>query len=206
MGRLQIDSHSLNTPVGFIYIYINRYFEWWIRSKPSKVCVRIRIQVNQPISAKITLNCAHIRPLVSIDNHIVIKWGEEAILSNSCQLSAMKNTLSYRKKPTKMPQAHIVVVACNPLNCMRVFGHRGEVEIAQKMQRIKQNYKQSSKQDLPWFCIFIFPKKEKNECSSFVFSRPTTADVIGFPRSYNNPLEEESYTGLVYFVGEFSKV
>jgi len=25
--------------------------------------------------------------------------------------------------------------------------------------------------------------------------RPTTADVIGFPRSYNNPLEEESYTG-----------
>ena len=204
MGCLQIDSHSLNTPVGFIYIYINRYFEWWIRSKPSKVCVRIRIQVNQPISAKIT--CAHIRPLVSIDNHIIIKWGEEAILSNSCQLSAMKNTLSYRKKPTKMPQAHIVVVACNPLNCMRVFGHRGEVEIAQKMQRIKQNYKQSSKQDLPWFRIFIFPKKEKNECSSFVFSRPTTADVIGFPRSYNNPLEEESYTGLVYFVGEFSKV
>ena len=118
----------------------------------------------------------------------------------------MKNTLSYRKKPTKMPQAHIVVVACNPLNCMRVFGHRGEVEIAQKMQRIKQNYKQSSKQDLPRFCIFIFLKKKEMSAAHLFPFRPTTADVIGFPRSYNNPLEEESYTGLVYFVGEFSKV
>ena len=44
-----------------------------------------------------------------------------------------------------------------------------------------------------------------SETDLFSF-RPTTADVIGFPRSYNNPLEEESYTGLVYFVGEFSKV
>ena len=72
----------------------------------------------------------------------------------------MKNNLSYRKKPTKMPQAHIVVVACNPLNCMQVFGHRGEVEIAQKVLRIKQNYKQSLKQALDF--IFIFLKKEKN--------------------------------------------
>ena len=85
MGCLQIDSHSLNTPVGFIDIYINRYFEWWIRSKPSKVCVRIRIQVTQIAQAEISMSVAfptHVWKMANICKHIIV-W----LFSHMCAFS-----------------------------------------------------------------------------------------------------------------------
>ena len=39
-----------------------------------------------------------------------------------------------------------------------------------------------------------FDERTKDN-NAYVFHRPVTSEVIGFPRSYNNPLEEEAYTG-----------
>ena len=40
---------------------------------------------------------------------------------------------------------------------------------------------------------------ERTKDNTCVFHRPVTAEVIGFPRSYNNPLEDEAYTGWIKY-------